>query len=121
MEKQQKQELGWRATVLPIPAFHVILHIPSTCSGMQEWIPSIPILVSVVFPSLHLKFLLLVTIAVSLASTCLLQKYTLPPPPSPQYTGVTTYLTTRTLLFGRILYTQAVCTCSRHTAVHVHT
>ena len=22
MEKQQKQELGWRVSVLPIPAFH---------------------------------------------------------------------------------------------------
>ena len=51
------QELGWRVSVLPIPAY------------MQEWviqIPSIPILVSVLFPSLHLKyfrikFLLLVT------------------------------------------------------------
>ena len=63
MEKEQKQELGWRVSVLPIPAFHQY-------SGMQEWviqIPSIPILVSVLFPSLHLKyfrikFLLLVCI-----------------------------------------------------------
>ena len=63
MEKEQKQELGWRVSVLPIPAFHC--H-----SGMQEWviqIPSIPILVSVLFPSLHqkyfrIKFLLLVCI-----------------------------------------------------------
>ena len=68
MEKEQKQELGWRVSVLPIPAFH---HCEPLCcmytvySGMQEWviqIPSIPILVSVLFPSLHLriKFLLLV-------------------------------------------------------------
>ena len=34
MEKQQKQELRWRVSVLPIPAFHVILHIPSTQWGM---------------------------------------------------------------------------------------
>ena len=55
-------------------------------SGMQEWviqIPSIPILVSVIFPSLHLriKFLLLVlvtkdfvanpTIAIQLTSGCI--------------------------------------------------
>ena len=47
MEKQQKQELGWRVSVLPIPAFHVILHVPSIAySEMQEWviqIPSIPV------------------------------------------------------------------------------
>ena len=41
--------------------------IPTSGGGMQEWviqIPSIPILVSVLFPSLHLriKFLLLVCI-----------------------------------------------------------
>ena len=50
MEKEQKQELGWRVSVLPIPAFHLYT------------VPSIPILVSVLFPSLHLriKFLLLV-------------------------------------------------------------
>ena len=70
MEKEQKQELGWRVSVLPIPAFH---HCEPLCcmytvySGMQEWviqIPSIPILVSVLFPSLHLriKYLLLVCI-----------------------------------------------------------
>ena len=62
MEKEQKQELGWRVSVLPIPAFH---HCEPLCcmytvySGMQEWviqIPSIPILVSVLFPSLHLKY-----------------------------------------------------------------
>ena len=58
MEKEQKQELGWRVSVLPIPAFHCTL---CTCNsgGMQEWviqIPSILILVSVLFPSLHLKY-----------------------------------------------------------------
>ena len=41
-------------------------HIMAHSGGMQEWviyIPSIPILVSVLFPSLHLrKFLLLVCI-----------------------------------------------------------
>ena len=81
MEKEQKQELGWRVSVLPIPAFHdplytvylqhIIIISHSQCSGgMQEWviqIPSIPILVSALFPSLHLKyfrikFLLLVCI-----------------------------------------------------------
>ena len=64
-----------RVSVLPIPAFHCTLtvymqHIMAHSGGMQEWviqIPSIPILVSVLFPSLHLKyfrikFLLLVCI-----------------------------------------------------------
>ena len=54
--------LGWRVSVLPVPAFHDILctcNIISHSGGMQEWviqIPSIPILVSVLFPSLHLKY-----------------------------------------------------------------
>ena len=44
MEKEQKQELGWRVSVLPIPAFHCIL---CTCNithsgGMQEWVIQIP-------------------------------------------------------------------------------
>ena len=26
MEKEQKQELGWRVSVLPIPAFHTVSH-----------------------------------------------------------------------------------------------
>ena len=60
IEKEQKQELGWRVSVLPFPAFHCILQhiIISHSGGMQEWviqIPSIPILVSVLFLSLHLK------------------------------------------------------------------
>ena len=65
MEKEQKQELGWRVSVLPIPAFHncEIIFIIMCCkytvySGMQEWviqIPSIPILVSAIFPSLHIE------------------------------------------------------------------
>ena len=59
MEKEQKQELGCRVSVLPIPAFHCTLCTCNTHSGgMQEWviqIPSIPILVSVLFPSLHLE------------------------------------------------------------------
>ena len=48
-----------------IPLYTVYMqHIMAHCGGMQEWviqIPSIPILVSVLFPSLHLriKFLLL--------------------------------------------------------------
>ena len=73
MEREQKQELGWRVSVLTIPAFHCTLCTCNTMAhsgGMQEWliqIPSIPILVSVLFPSLHLKyfrikFLLLVLI-----------------------------------------------------------
>ena len=65
MEKEQKQELGWRVSVLPIPAFHHCEPLCVACtqcifySGMQEWviqIPSIPILVSVLFPSLNLKY-----------------------------------------------------------------
>ena len=60
MEKEQKQELGWRVSVLPIPAFHrVACAMYTVYSGKQEWvihIPSIPILVSVLFPSLHLKY-----------------------------------------------------------------
>ena len=53
-----------------IPLYTVYMqHIMAHSGGMQEWviqIPSIPILVSVLFPSLHLKyfrikFLLLVT------------------------------------------------------------
>ena len=64
MEKEQKQELGWRVSLLPIPAFfHCACEPLCVCmytvySGMQEWviqIPSIPILVSVLFPSLHLE------------------------------------------------------------------
>ena len=56
VEKEQKQELGWRVSVLPIPAFHCTLCTCNTMAhsgGMQEWviqIPSIPILVSVLFP-----------------------------------------------------------------------
>ena len=55
-----------------IPLYTVYMqHIMAHSGGMQEWviqIPSIPILVSVLFPSLHLKyfrikFLLLVIIA----------------------------------------------------------
>ena len=51
-----------------IPLYTVYMqHIMAHSGGMQEWviqIPSIPILVSVLFPSLHLriKFLLLVCI-----------------------------------------------------------
>ena len=71
MEKEQKQELGWRVSVLRIPPLRAIVCCMYTVySGMQEWviqIPSIPILVSVLFPSLHLKyfrikFLLLFTV-----------------------------------------------------------
>ena len=62
MEKEQKQELGWRVSVLPIPSIPLytvyMQHIMAHSGGMQEWviqIPSIPILVSVLFPSLHLR------------------------------------------------------------------
>ena len=54
--------MGWRVSVLPIPAFHHCgpLCVACTqCSGMQEWVIQIPsnsILVSVLFPSLHLKY-----------------------------------------------------------------
>ena len=64
MEKEQKQELGWRVSVLPIPAFHCIYCVHATHNHiMTQWwnagmgnnqIPSIPILVSVLFPSLRL-------------------------------------------------------------------
>ena len=63
MEKEQKQELGWRVSVLPIPAFHCtvyVQHIMAHSGGMQEWviqIPSIPILVSVFsIPTSRIKF-----------------------------------------------------------------
>ena len=78
MEKQQTQELGWRVYVcithscIPLYTMYVdVIYVHITHSGgMQEWviqIPSIPILVSIVFPSLHLKqlritFLLLLSI-----------------------------------------------------------
>ena len=43
-----------------IPLYTVYMqHIMAHSSGMQEWviqIPSIPILVSILFPSLHLKY-----------------------------------------------------------------
>ena len=92
--QEQKQELGWRVSVLPtsnknfilkyfrcrdgkrtetrigmegicithscIPLYTVYMqYIMAHSGGMQEWviqIPSIPILVSVLFPSLHLKY-----------------------------------------------------------------
>ena len=72
IEKEQKQELGWRVSVLPIPAFHhselynYALHVHS---GMQEWIPSIPILVYFSIPTSNIKYLLLV-ILVYLSYTC---------------------------------------------------
>ena len=57
MEKEQKQELGWRVSVWWNAGYEWVIQIPS-----------IPILVSVLFPSLHLKyfrikFLLLVIIS----------------------------------------------------------
>ena len=33
MEKQQKQKLGWRVSVLPIPAFHCILDVCNVMSN----------------------------------------------------------------------------------------
>ena len=35
---EQKQELGWRISVLPIPAFHhcELLHVYTVYSGMQD-------------------------------------------------------------------------------------
>ena len=64
MEEEQKQELGWKVSVLPIPEFHCtytvyMQHIMAHSGEMQEWviqIPSVPIHVSVLFPSLHLKY-----------------------------------------------------------------
>ena len=48
-----------------IPLYTVYMqHIMAHSGGMQEWviqIPSIPILVSVLFPSLHLKYKIFVT------------------------------------------------------------
>ena len=45
---------------IPLYTVHVYMqHIMAHSGGMQEWviqIPSIPILVSVLFPSLHLKY-----------------------------------------------------------------
>ena len=70
MEKEQKQDLGWRVSVLPIPEFHhceplmCCMYVHSVYSGMQEWviqIPSISILVSAI-PTSRIKFLLLVHI-----------------------------------------------------------
>ena len=55
MEKEQKQELQWRASVLPIPAFHCIL-CTTHSGGMQEWIIQIPSIAILLFPSLHLKY-----------------------------------------------------------------
>ena len=34
MEKEQKQELGWRVSVLPIPAFH---HCEPLCVHSVQW------------------------------------------------------------------------------------
>ena len=57
LEKQQKQELGWRVSVLPIPKFHhselynYALHVHSIQWNAIQ-IHYIPILVSVIFPSL---------------------------------------------------------------------
>ena len=72
MEKEQKQELGWRVSVLPIPAFHhceiynyvLQVHSIQWNAGMGN---TDTLLVSVLFLSLHLKyfrikFLLLVCI-----------------------------------------------------------
>ena len=61
MEKEQKQELYLYYPFLhSTTVSHYVLHVMYTVySGMQEWviqIPSIPILVSVPFPSLHLKY-----------------------------------------------------------------
>ena len=62
MEKEQKQELGRGICITHscIPLYTVYMqHIMAHSGGMQEWviqIPSIPILVSVLFPSLHLKY-----------------------------------------------------------------
>ena len=44
MEKEQKQELGWRVSVLPIPRSCIPLytvymqHIMAHSGGMQEWV-----------------------------------------------------------------------------------
>ena len=51
MEKQQKQKLGLRVSVLPIPAFYCILDV---CNVMSK--NTYPPLVSVIFPSLLQAF-----------------------------------------------------------------
>ena len=46
MEKEQKQELGWRVSVLPIPAFHhYVLHVQSVQwnAGMGRRVSVLPI------------------------------------------------------------------------------
>ena len=66
-----------------IPLYTVYMqHIMAHSGGMQEWviqIPSIPILVSVLFPSLHLriKFLLLVEYALGESTLNLISNTTL--------------------------------------------
>ena len=67
LEMEKEQKLGWRASVLPIPAFQhcelykYVLHV---CTQYTSGINTdtlhpniiIIILVSVLFPSLHLKY-----------------------------------------------------------------
>ena len=52
MEKQQKQELRWRVSASPVPAFHHV-HSIQWNAGQTS---SIQILVSVLFPYQHLQF-----------------------------------------------------------------
>ena len=67
-EQDKNHIYSGNTIVIPNPLYTVYMqHIMGHSGGMQEWviqIPSIPILVSVLFPSLHLriKFLLLVCI-----------------------------------------------------------
>ena len=37
MEKEQKQELGWRVSVLPIPAFHHCDPLCVACTQCTQW------------------------------------------------------------------------------------
>ena len=73
MEKEQKQELGWRVSVLPIPAFH---HCEPLCVACTQCTVecrngySIPILVSVLFPSLHLKYFRIKFLLLVYIETC---------------------------------------------------
>ena len=52
MEKEQKQELGWRVSVLPIPAFHHCEPLQWN-AGMGNTDTLHP---NLLFPSLHLKY-----------------------------------------------------------------
>ena len=54
-EKEQKQEFGWKVSVLPIPAFHHCELSLQWNAGMGNTDTLHPNLVSILFPSLHLE------------------------------------------------------------------